>query len=190
MSAAHALAMGLEAAAPPAVRDEVRLMVAQHGPPARPHRASSTCPTTCARATCWSSTRRRRSRRRCPRAGPTASAVDLHLSTPDPTNPDRWVVEVRARRPPRAARRAETLDAARPAARRALIAPYLEPDRLWIAQLDLPEPLLAYLTPTAPRSATPTSRPPARSRTTRRSSPPSPAARRCRAPAARSPSAR
>ena len=37
--------------------------------------------------------------------------------------------------------------------RATLLAPYLSPDRLWIAQLDLPEPLLTYLVP--PRRADP-----------------------------------
>ncbi|MDA0185561.1 S-adenosylmethionine:tRNA ribosyltransferase-isomerase [Solirubrobacter phytolaccae] len=69
--------------------------------------------------------------------------VDLHLSTPDPTHPDRWVVELRANGR-RAQGRAGTLQL--PAGATAtLLAPYLSPGRLWIAELDLPEPLLTYL---------------------------------------------
>ena len=71
-----------------------------------------------------------------------------------------------------------------------LLAPYLSPGRLWIAALDLPAPLRRL-----PRRARPADRvrapdaPAPRSRTCRRSSPTSPAAPRCRAPAARSRSA-
>jgi len=70
-------------------------------------------------------------------------AVDLHLSTPDPSNPDRWVVEVRSDGR-RARARAERLTLPAGGSAR-LIAPYLSPNRLWVAQLDLPEPLLDYL---------------------------------------------
>jgi S-adenosylmethionine:tRNA ribosyltransferase-isomerase len=71
------------------------------------------------------------------------TAVDLHLSTPDPAQPGRYVVEVRAHGQ-RVAAGAETLKL--PAGGRAsLLAPYLSPGRLWVAQLDLPEPLLPYL---------------------------------------------
>jgi len=71
------------------------------------------------------------------------TAVDLHLSTPDPTNAGRWVVELR-RHGRREKARAGTL--ALPGGGTAtLLAPYLSPGRLWIAELDLPEPLLAYL---------------------------------------------
>ena len=118
------------------------------------------------------------------------SAVDLHLSTPDPRTPRP--LGRRGARATAAARRRTGRDARAPARRppRTLLAPYLSPGRLWIAQLDLPSRCSTTCTTTAPRSATPTSRTRARSRTTRRSSPPSPAARRCRAPAARSPGAR
>jgi S-adenosylmethionine:tRNA ribosyltransferase-isomerase len=70
-------------------------------------------------------------------------AVDLHLSTPDPTNPDRWVVEVRSDGH-RTRARAERLTLPAGGSAR-LMAPYLSPNRLWVAQLDLPEPLLDYL---------------------------------------------
>ena len=82
------------------------------------------------------------------------SAVDLHLSTPDPSHADRWVVELR-RDGRRARARAETLDA--PGGRpRELLAPYLSPGRLWVARLDLPSRCTTTCAPTAPRSATPT----------------------------------
>jgi len=68
------------------------------------------------------------------------TAVDLHLSTP---HQEGHVVEVR-RDGRRFKARAETLTL--PAGGRAtLLAPYLSPDRLWIAHLELPEPLLPYL---------------------------------------------
>jgi S-adenosylmethionine:tRNA ribosyltransferase-isomerase len=78
-----------------------------------------------------------------PARRPDGSAVDLHLSTPDPTHPERYIVELRAYGH-RVAARAETLTL--PAGGRArLLAPYLSPGRLWVAQLELPAPLLAYL---------------------------------------------
>jgi S-adenosylmethionine:tRNA ribosyltransferase-isomerase len=68
------------------------------------------------------------------------TAVDLHLSTP---HQEGHVVEVR-RNGRRFKAQAETLTL--PAGGRAtLLAPYLSPDRLWIAHLELPEPLLPYL---------------------------------------------
>ncbi len=134
----------LEAATPPPVRDEVRLMVAQ---PDRPliHanfldladflapgdllvvNASATLPAAL----------------KATRADGTE--IDLHLSTPDPTNPGRWVVELRS-----AGRRVHNGAAAEslalPAGGQAtLLAPYLSPGRLWIARLDLPTELHAYL---------------------------------------------
>ena len=73
------------------------------------------------------------------------SAVRLHLSTPVPrAEGDRWVVELRRDdRPFRVAGR-ESVEL--PAGGRAeLLAPYLAGRRLWIARLDLPEPLEGYL---------------------------------------------
>lgn len=78
-----------------------------------------------------------------PARRPDGTTVDLHLSTPDPAQPGRYIVEVRAHGH-RVAAGTETLTL--PAGGRAsLLAPYLSPDRLWVAQLDLPEPLLPYL---------------------------------------------
>ena len=76
--------------------------------------------------------------------------VELHLSTPEPpTGGDgarpRWVVELRrAGGRYRGARAGERLDL--PGGGSAeLVAPYLSPGRLWIAALELPAPLPAYL---------------------------------------------
>jgi S-adenosylmethionine:tRNA ribosyltransferase-isomerase len=159
------LPQDLEAAAPPAVRDEVRLMIARPGEPLTHTRFrdladhldpgdllvvndSATLPAA------------------LPALKADGGAVDLHLSTPDPAlhtsgiqgsdpgiqlaynspgpaNPSRWVVEVRSGGR-RVKARAETLTL--PAGGSAtLLAPYLSPGRLWIARLDLPEPLLDYL---------------------------------------------
>jgi S-adenosylmethionine:tRNA ribosyltransferase-isomerase len=70
--------------------------------------------------------------------------LGLHLSTPVPGG-GGWVVELRhAGGPFRGGRRGERL--ALPAGGRAeLLAPYLSGPRLWIADLDLPEPLPTYL---------------------------------------------
>jgi S-adenosylmethionine:tRNA ribosyltransferase-isomerase len=143
MTALHfELPHDLEAAEPPPVRDEVRLMIARPGEDLVHTRFldladhlspgdllvvndSATLPAA------------------LPALRADGGAVDLHLSTPDPSNPSRWVVEVRSDGH-RARARAETLRLPHGGKAR-LIAPYLSPNRLWIAQLDLPEPLLDYL---------------------------------------------
>ena len=71
------------------------------------------------------------------------TGIDLHLSTPDPSHPDRWVVELRADGH-RARARAERLRLPGGATAE-LLAPYLSPGRLWVAKLDLPTPLHEYL---------------------------------------------
>jgi S-adenosylmethionine:tRNA ribosyltransferase-isomerase len=132
----------LEAAAPPAVRDEVKLMVARPGRPLvhtdfldLPNQlepgdllvvnASATLPAA------------------LPARRDDGSELDLHLSTPDPGGADHWVVELRRDgRRARASNETLTLPAGGTAT---LLAPYLSPGRLWIAQLDLPAPLEAYL---------------------------------------------
>src|SRR3954452_11952916 len=136
------VAMGIEAAAPPPVRDEVRLMVAQD---ARPlvHTTFLDLPTHLragdllivnASATIPAALPARRA---------DGTPVDLHLSTPDPHHPDRWVFEVR-RNGRRATATAETLQL--PAGATATLeAPYLSAGRLWIARLELPTDLLTYL---------------------------------------------
>jgi S-adenosylmethionine:tRNA ribosyltransferase-isomerase len=71
--------------------------------------------------------------------------VGLHLSTPDPGDPARWIVELRrdgAR--VRDARCRERLALAG-GGRAQLVAPYLSAGRLWIAALELPAPVLEFL---------------------------------------------
>jgi S-adenosylmethionine:tRNA ribosyltransferase-isomerase len=134
----------LEAAAPPPVRDDVRLLVAQPGRElVHAHfldlaehlepgdllvvNASATLPAAL-KATREDGTR-----------------IDLHLSTPDPANPSWWVVELRSDgRRVRDGAAAETLTLAA-GGRARLLEPYLSPGRLWIAELNLPTELHAYL---------------------------------------------
>ena len=124
---------------------------------------------------------------RAPRRRHRARPASLH-ARPEP--PDRWVVELRrdGRRAQGRAPRCSTLPAGgtRDAARALSLA------RPPVGRAARP-PRAAAGVPRPPRRADPLRprdrRPPARA-TTRRSSPPSPAARRCRAPAARSPGAR
>ena len=170
MSAALAFALPteLEASEPPEARglarDQVRLMVAGAGRPLAHARfldlprflrpgdllvvnESATLPAAL----------------RATRAD--GSAIELHLSTPEPPRteaagppalpragaagaagaPERWVVELRrdgARF--RGARGGERLALAGGGTAE-LVAPYLSAGRLWIAELDLPAPLLAFL---------------------------------------------
>jgi S-adenosylmethionine:tRNA ribosyltransferase-isomerase len=75
---------------------------------------------------------------------PDGRRVGVHLSTPVPGHDGHWVVELRCGDAPCRSGRPETL--ALPAGGRAeLIAPYLSGRRLWVARLDLPSPLTAYL---------------------------------------------
>ena len=132
----------VEAAEPPPVRDEVRLMIAEndralvhtHFLDLADHLAPGDLLVVNDSATLPAA---------LPALRADGGAVDLHLSTPDPSNPDRWVVEVRSDGR-RARARAERLTLPAGGSAR-LIAPYLSPNRLWVAQLDLPEPLLDYL---------------------------------------------
>jgi S-adenosylmethionine:tRNA ribosyltransferase-isomerase len=136
----------LEASEPPAVRDEVRLMVAREGAPLVHARfldlPRHLCPgdllVVNASATMPAALSARRS---------DGTAVELHLSTPEPPpagRPDRWIVELRrgGERFPGAAGEALALPAGGTAE---LLAPYLSPGRLWIARLRLPAPLHEYL---------------------------------------------
>jgi S-adenosylmethionine:tRNA ribosyltransferase-isomerase len=141
-----ALPRALEAGEPPAVRDEVRLMVARDGAPLvhgrfldlPRHLRPGDLLVVNASATMPAALSARRS---------DGTAVELHLSTPEPPpagRPDRWVVELRrgGERFPGTAGEALALPAGGSAE---LLAPYLSPGRLWIAALRLPEPLEAYL---------------------------------------------
>ena len=136
----------LEAGEPPPVRDEVRLMVAREGRPLvhtdfldlPRHLCPGDLLVVNASATMPAALSARRS---------DGTAVELHLSTPEPPpagRPDRWVVELRrgGERFPGRAGEALALPAGASAE---LLAPYLSPGRLWIARLRLPEPLDAYL---------------------------------------------
>jgi S-adenosylmethionine:tRNA ribosyltransferase-isomerase len=133
----------LEAHAPPARRDDVRMLVAAEGAELVHARfrdlprllapgdllVVNTSATMPAALTAVRGTER---------------TLDLHLSTPVPGG-GGWVVELRqGGRPFRGGRQGEVLEL--PAGGRAeLLAPYLSGPRLWIARLELPEPLPAYL---------------------------------------------
>jgi S-adenosylmethionine:tRNA ribosyltransferase-isomerase len=79
-----------------------------------------------------------------PAERPDGSAIRLHLSTPVPGKTDHWVVELRCGDAPCRSGRPERL--ALPAGGQAhLLAPYLTGRRLWVARLDLPRALSAYL---------------------------------------------
>jgi S-adenosylmethionine:tRNA ribosyltransferase-isomerase len=143
-----ALPSTLEAGEPPAVRDEVRLMVARPGrrlvharfldlpEHLRPGdllvvNASATLPAA------LTATR------------PDGTLVDLHLSTPEPppsSGDRRWVIELRRDgERVRDGRAGEVLGLPGAGTAR-LVAPYLSPGRLWVAELDLPARLEDYLT--------------------------------------------
>jgi S-adenosylmethionine:tRNA ribosyltransferase-isomerase len=131
------LPAALEAGEPPAVRDEVRMLVAERGRPLR-HSTFRDLPTHLragdllivnASATLPAALPARRA---------NGERVQLHLSSP---HDEYWAVEVR-----RDGRRTEVSNetlALPGGATATLIDPYVSP--LWLARLDLPEPLLAYL---------------------------------------------
>lgn len=128
--------------APHAQDEPVRLMVAQRGEPLV-HTTFDTLPTHLRAGDLLIVNASATIPAALPARKHDGTAVDLHLSTPDPTNPARYVVELR-RHGQRLKARAQTLQL--PADGTAtLLAPYLGPDRLWIAELHLPEPLLPYL---------------------------------------------
>ena len=163
---AFTLPPALEASEPPEARglgrDAVRLMVARGGGPlthARFHELPAFLRAGDLLVVNESAT--------IPAALPARRAdgtvLDLHLSTPEPpargaaaletreavaglpARPDRWVVELRrggARL--RGARCGERLELAGGGTAE-LVAPYLSADRLWVAVLDLPAPLLEHL---------------------------------------------
>jgi S-adenosylmethionine:tRNA ribosyltransferase-isomerase len=148
VSALHfALPHELEAAEPPPVRDDVRLMVAKQGRPlvhARfldlpEHLRPGDLVVVNASATIPAALVARRA---------DGTAVDLHLSTPEPPAADdsrRWVVELRrGGGRVRSARAGERLELPGGASAR-LLAPYLSPGRLWIAALELSTGVVAYL---------------------------------------------
>jgi S-adenosylmethionine:tRNA ribosyltransferase-isomerase len=152
MSAATAFALPerLEATEPPEARglarDEVRMLVSRCGDPAIRHASFRDLPQLLEprdllvvnrSATLGAALDVRRA---------DGSALALHLSTPVPGDTEgRWVVELRrGASPARDGRAGESLQL--PAGARAeLLAPYLAGKRLWVAELDLPAPLLVYL---------------------------------------------
>jgi S-adenosylmethionine:tRNA ribosyltransferase-isomerase len=153
-AAAFELPARLEASEPPEARglarDEVRLMVAHRGDGRLVHARFRDLPdflrpgdllVVNASGTLPAALSARRA---------DGAALDLHLSTPLPGDeapaPLRWVVELRrdgARF--RGGRQGEAL-ALPGGARAELVAHHLSSSRLWVARLDLPEPLLGYLT--------------------------------------------
>jgi S-adenosylmethionine:tRNA ribosyltransferase-isomerase len=156
MALAFELTRANEASGPPAERDEVRLLVAQRGRPLvhdvfrglPAHLRAGDLLVVNTSATIP--------------AALSAGDVDLHLSTPLPEGspsgpaagprsaaasggPPRWVVELRRNGARfRGGRAGQVLDLPDGGSAE-LLAPYLSPGRLWIAALDLPEPLHQYL---------------------------------------------
>jgi S-adenosylmethionine:tRNA ribosyltransferase-isomerase len=136
--AAFELTPANEASAPPAERDEVRLLVAQRGRPLvhdmfrglPAHLRAGDLLVVNTSAT-------------LPAALP-AGEVDVHLSTPVPGDDERWVVELRRCGARHRGRAGQILELPGGGCAE-LLAPYLSPGRLWIAALDLPLPLQDYL---------------------------------------------
>jgi S-adenosylmethionine:tRNA ribosyltransferase-isomerase len=143
-----------EAGAPPEARglarDEVRLMVARRDRPELVHDTFRRLPDHLRAGDLLVVNTSATLPAALPAIRADGSAVDLHLSTPQPAAPrgdrrERWVVELR-----RAGARVRSAGAgerlALPAGGSAeLLASYLSPGRLWIAALDLPVPLQRYL---------------------------------------------
>jgi S-adenosylmethionine:tRNA ribosyltransferase-isomerase len=133
----------LEAHAPPARRDDVRLLVAPRREGELVHARFPDLPSFLGEgdlvvvntsATLPASVTGQRA---------NGETVEVHFSTPVPGAPD-WVVELRRAGSPLRTYQPETVEL--PAgARVQLRAPYLAGPRLWIARLELPEPLLEYL---------------------------------------------
>lgn len=137
----------LEASAPPPARDAVRLLVARRGRPLVHTGFRALADQLCAGDLLVVNTSAT-----LPAALPARRAdgteLTLHLSTPDPAGAEdtaRWVVELRrAGERHRGGRAGDEL--ALPGGGRArLLAPYLSADRLWVAALELPAPVEAYL---------------------------------------------
>jgi S-adenosylmethionine:tRNA ribosyltransferase-isomerase len=134
----------LEAHAPPKRRDDVRMLVAHRGDGELVHARFRHLPSFVREgdlvvvntsATLPAALTGKRA---------NGEAVDVHFSTPVPDDDRHWVVELRRAFAPLRVYRPETLEL--PAgARVALLAPYLAGPRLWIARLELPLPLDAYL---------------------------------------------
>jgi S-adenosylmethionine:tRNA ribosyltransferase-isomerase len=137
----------LEAAAPPeargVARDGVRLMVAQAGA-APAHVRFRDLPTYLRRGDLLVVNESATLPAALPGRLADGTAITLHLSTPEPGG-ERWVVELRrdgARF--RAARAGDVVGLPAGGVAR-LHARFLAANRLWLAELELPAPLLAYL---------------------------------------------
>ena len=136
--AAFELTPANEASAPPAERDEVRLLVAQRGRPLvhdmfrglPAHLRAGDLLVVNTSATMP--------------AALSAGEVDVHLSTPVPGDPERWVVELRRCGARHRGHAGQVLELGGGGSVE-LLAPYLSAGRLWIAALDLPLPLDDYL---------------------------------------------
>jgi S-adenosylmethionine:tRNA ribosyltransferase-isomerase len=137
--AAFELTPANEASAPPAERDEVRLLVAQRGRPLvhdmfrglPAHLRAGDLLVVNTSATMP--------------AALSAGEVDVHLSTPVPGDERRWVVELRRNGARYRGGHAGDHLPLPGGGSAELLAPYLSPGRLWIAALDLPAPLQDYL---------------------------------------------
>jgi S-adenosylmethionine:tRNA ribosyltransferase-isomerase len=141
-SLAFALPERLEAHAPPAERDSVRMLVARRSDGRLVHERFRTLADALEPGDLLVVN----TSRTLPAALPLGGGRVLHLSTPFPGGPARrWVVELRLGDAPfDGAGDGESLEL--PAGGRArLSAPYLGGRRLWVADLDLPEPLHDYL---------------------------------------------
>jgi S-adenosylmethionine:tRNA ribosyltransferase-isomerase len=138
------LPAALEAAAPPAVRDDVRLMVAQDRRPLL-HAHFLDLPAHLRRGDLLVVNASATLPAALPARLPDGTAVTLHLSTPEPGHPGRWVVELR--RDGQRFRDAHAgLRLTLPAnAHAELLAPYLSPGRLWVARLRLAGSVETYL---------------------------------------------
>jgi S-adenosylmethionine:tRNA ribosyltransferase-isomerase len=132
----------LEARAPPEARDEVRMLVASKAELVHAHFRE--LPRFLAPGDLLVVNTSATLAAALPAERGDGSRLDLHLSTPDPGRDDRWVVEPRRGGRPLRLRRPEKLALPGGGSAR-LQAPYLSSPRLWVARLDLPEPLPAYL---------------------------------------------
>jgi S-adenosylmethionine:tRNA ribosyltransferase-isomerase len=133
----------LEAQAPPAERDAVRMLVARRAGGSLEHERFRALVDVLDPGDLLVVN----TSRTLPAALPVeAAGLVLHLSTPLPGGPAcRWVVELRRDEHPYDAAREGELLALPGGGRARLRAPYLGGRRLWVADLDLPEPLLDYL---------------------------------------------
>lgn len=145
------LPAALEAHEPPEARglarDEVRLMVAYRGTGRLVHARVRDLPDFLAPGDVLVVNASRTLPASLPARRPNGDLLELHLSTPMPYSNDEtaWVVELR--RPSGSFRRGRPGEVlALPAGGRAvLVARYASRSRLWVASLELPEPLTSYL---------------------------------------------